>query len=261
MRGELAAAARVRVISASAALISQRAGPLTASPKGEADAIAKKLIWRGCEPSSLPPRGKVAPQGRMRGSLTATTHSRAATASAALISQRSGPLTASPRGGSRRDCKKLIWRGCEPPSLPPRGKVAPQGRMRGELAAAARVRVISASAALISQRAGPLTASPKGEADAIAKKLIWRGCEPSSLPPRGKVAPQGRMRGSLTATTHSRAATASAALISQRSGPLTASPEGEADAIAKKLIWRGCEPPSLPPRGKPLDGKNLQKPY
>ena len=57
-------------------------------------------------------------------------------------------------------------------SLPPRGKVAPQGRMRGELAAAARVRVISASPPLISQRSGPLTASPKGEAIHRAKPRV-----------------------------------------------------------------------------------------
>ena len=121
----------------------------------------------------------MAPQGRMRGSLTATTRSRAATASTALISQRSGPLTASvsalraasggcastracgrsPAGEADAIAKKMIWRGCEPPSLPPRGKVAPQGRMRGELAASARVWVISASPPLISQRSGPLTAS------------------------------------------------------------------------------------------------------
>ena len=162
--GSLTGVTHSRAIAASAALISQRAGPLTASPAGEADAIAKKLIWRGCEPPSLPPRGKVAPQGRMRGSLTAAPHSRAATASAALISQRSGPLTASPKGEADAIAKKLIRRGCEPPSLPPRGKVAPQGRMRGEPAAAARVWVISASPPLISQRSGPLTASPKGEA-------------------------------------------------------------------------------------------------
>ena len=141
--------------------------------------------------------------------------------------------------------------------------MAPQGRMRGELAAAARVWVISASPPLISQRSGPLTASvsalraasggcastracgrsPAGEAGAITKKLIWRGCEPPSLPPRGKAAPQGRMRGSLTATTHSRAATASAALISQRSGPLTASPEGEAarrKKSAKTILTCTC---------------------
>ena len=141
--------------------------------------------------------------------------------------------------------------------------MAPQGRMRGKLAAAARVWVISASPPLISQRSGPLTASvsalraasggcastracgrsPAGEADAIAKKLIWRGCEPPSLPPRGKVAPQGRMRGSLTATTRSRAATASAALISQRSGPLTASPKGEAarrKKSAKTILTCTC---------------------
>ena len=52
-------------------------------------------------------------------------------------------------------------------------KVAPQGRMRGEFAAASRLWGIMANLPLISQRAGPLTASPEG----------------------GKVAPQGRMRG------------------------------------------------------------------
>ena len=118
--------------------------------------------------------------------------------------------------------------------------MAPQGRMRGELAAAARVRVISASPPLISQRAGPLTASPEGEADAIAKKLIWRGCEPPSLPPWGKMAPQGRMRGSLTATTRSRAATASTALISQRSGPLTASVSALRAASGGCASTRAC---------------------
>ncbi len=179
MRGELAAAARVRVISASPPLISQRSGPLTASPAGEADAIAKKLIWRGCEPQSLPPRGKVAPQGRMRGELAAAARVRVISASPPLISQRSGPLTASPAGEADAIAKKLIWRGCEPQSLPPRGKVAPQGRMRGELAAAARVRVISASPPLISQRSGPLTASPKGgsrSTEKSAKTLLTGTC-------------------------------------------------------------------------------------
>ena len=43
-------------------------------------------------------------------------------------------------------------------------KVAPQGRMRGEFAVVSRLWVIMANLPLISQRAGPLTASPKGEA-------------------------------------------------------------------------------------------------
>ena|GEM_PF-4567642 len=123
--------------------------------------------------------GMPGPYGRAPGSLTGVTHSRAIAASAALISQRSGPLTASPKGEADAIAKKLIWRGCEPPSLPPRGKVAPQGRMRGELAAAARVWVISASPPLISQRAGPLTASPKGEAarrKKSAKTLLTGTC-------------------------------------------------------------------------------------
>ena len=42
--------------------------------------------------------------------------------------------------------------------------MAPQGRMRGEFAAVSRLWVIMANLALISQRAGPLTASPEGEA-------------------------------------------------------------------------------------------------
>ena len=49
-------------------------------------------------------------------------------------------------------------------SLPLWGKVAPQGRMRGRCAIAARLRTAVGKFPLISQRAGPLTASPKGEA-------------------------------------------------------------------------------------------------
>ena len=45
-------------------------------------------------------------------------------------------------------------------SLPLWGKVAPQGRC----AIAARLRTAVGKLSLISQRAGPLTASPKGEA-------------------------------------------------------------------------------------------------
>ena len=66
----------------------------------------------------------------------------------------------------------------------------------------------------------------------------------------GMPGPYGRAPGSLTGVTHSRAIAASSALISQRSGPLTASPAGEADAIAKKLIWRGCENPKPSPEGE-----------
>ena len=45
--------------------------------------------------------------------------------------------------------------------------MAPQGRMRGESAAIARSRVAVAHLPLISQRAGPLTASPEGKPLAI----------------------------------------------------------------------------------------------
>ena len=44
------------------------------------------------------------------------------------------------------------------------GKVAPQGRMRGRFATMIRLRATEARFPLISQRAGPLTASPEGEA-------------------------------------------------------------------------------------------------
>ena len=48
-------------------------------------------------------------------------------------------------------------------SLPPWGKVLNEvKRMRGKCAAATRERVVLGSLALISQRAGPLTASPLG---------------------------------------------------------------------------------------------------
>ena len=46
----------------------------------------------------------------------------------------------------------------------PVGKVAPQGRMRGRFATAIRLRATEARFPLISQRAGPLTAFPEGEA-------------------------------------------------------------------------------------------------
>ena len=49
--------------------------------------------------------------------------------------------------------------------------MAPQGRMRGEPAVAARVLVIAARPPLISQRSGPLTASPKGEAGRVYGKV------------------------------------------------------------------------------------------
>ena len=101
--------------------------------------------------------------------------------------------------------------------------------MRGEPAAAARERVISESPPLISQRSGPLTASPKGEANAIAKKVNLQ-----AFPHGGKVAPQGRMRGEFATAARERVISESPPLISQRSGPLTASPKGEAGAIAKK---------------------------
>ena len=50
---------------------------------------------------SLPLRGKVAPQRRMRGSVSGASHKRAIPAASPLISQRSEPLTASPKGKPR----------------------------------------------------------------------------------------------------------------------------------------------------------------
>ncbi len=63
-------------------------------------------------------------------------------------------------------------------SLPPWGKVLNEvKRMRGKCAAATRERVVLGSLALISQRAGPLTASPGGEAF-----LYQSGSSCSSIP-------------------------------------------------------------------------------
>ena len=64
--------------------------------------------------------------------------------------------------------------------------------------------------------------------------------------------PYGRAPGSLTATTRSRAATASSALISQRAGPLTASPKGEAGRVYGKAA------PALP--GPYSAAKNFPNP-
>ena len=61
--------------------------------------------------------------------------------------------------------------------------MAPQGRMRGKFFVAARKRVTMADLPLISQWSGPLTASPKGEANTTknrrfpgkeAAALLWR---------------------------------------------------------------------------------------
>lgn len=54
----------------------------------------------------------------------------------------------------------------------PVGKVAQQGRMKGRFATAIRLRATEARFPLISQRAGPLTASPKGEAIHRAKPRV-----------------------------------------------------------------------------------------
>ena len=63
-------------------------------------------------------------------------------------------------------------------SLPPWGKVLNKvKRMRGKCAAATRERVVLGSLALISQRAGPLTASPEGEAFLLCKKRILHGVQ------------------------------------------------------------------------------------
>ena len=67
-------------------------------------------------------------------------------------------------------------------SLPPWGKVLNEvKRMRGKCAAATRERVVLGSLALISQRAGPLTASPEGEASLTHKKSRRRFCAASVM--------------------------------------------------------------------------------
>ena len=86
-------------------------------------------------------------------------------------------LRLSPWGCARRRVSK---RNRRRRLLARRLKVAPQGRMRGELAAASRLWVIMANLPLISQRAGPLTASPEGEAFL-----------PSKPSPRGEGGPAG----------------------------------------------------------------------
>ena len=55
--------------------------------------------------------------------------------------------------------------------------MAPQGRMRGEFAAASRLWGIMANLPLISQRAGPLTAPPRGEAFLLCEKSVLHGVE------------------------------------------------------------------------------------
>ena len=78
-------------------------------------------------------------------------------------------LEPSPLGeGGRRPDEGQVSCGCPLWSLPPWGKVA-AGRMRGGCPAAARLRDSAKHFALIRQRAGPLTASPEGEAQRVEK--------------------------------------------------------------------------------------------
>ena len=69
--------------------------------------------------------------------------------------------------------------------------MAPQGRMRGEFAAIARSRVAVAHLPLISQRAGPLTASPEGGSLSHAQKkqtpLLCSVCYAVAYCPAGSV--------------------------------------------------------------------------
>ena len=67
-------------------------------------------------------------------------------------------------------------------SLPLWGKVAPQGRMRGRCAIAVRLRTAVGKFPLISQRAGPLTASPKGEASLTERLLQHKKGRAFALP-------------------------------------------------------------------------------
>ena len=67
--------------------------------------------------------------------------------------------------------------------------MAPQGRMRGEFVVAARKRVTMADLPLISQWSGPLTASPKGEANTTKSRsfpmklrlFLWAYTRPTYL--------------------------------------------------------------------------------
>ena len=68
--------------------------------------------------------------------------------------------------------------------------------------------------------------NPTGVIDRKKKRILCGAAKSQSLPPRGKVAPQGRMRGKLPIANRKRAAMASSALISHLT--VTASPSGEA---------------------------------
>ena len=66
----------------------------------------------------------------------------------------------------------------------PEWEGAPKGRMRSKAAVIARKRVVSARPPLISQRAGPLTASPEGEAALHAQgRIPYPPVASGTLPP------------------------------------------------------------------------------
>ena len=77
-------------------------------------------------------------------------------------------------------------------AFPLGGKVAPQGRMRGEFSVVSRLWVIMANLPLISQRAGPLTASPKGEAFFYSAKNAFCTALRTAARPAVKLTPPCR---------------------------------------------------------------------
>ena len=90
-----------------------------------------------------------------------------------------GALSLPPRGCARR---RVSERNRRRRLLARRLKVAPQGRMRGRCAIAVRLRTAVGKFPLISQRAGPLTASPKGEASLTERLLQHKKGRAFALP-------------------------------------------------------------------------------
>ena len=84
------------------------------------------------------------------------------------------PMSLPPWGCARRRVSK---RNRRRRLLARRLKVAPQGRMRGEFAVVSRLWVIMANLPLISQRSGPLTASPVGGSLLLCEKRVLHGVD------------------------------------------------------------------------------------
>ena len=130
--------------------------------------------------------------------------------------------------------------------------MAPQGRTRGELAAASRKHAITAGSPLISQRAGPLTASPAGEAilpGGFNVNVHFRHQKRLRVPPVGGGAPDAPQ---VTQTPRSGALVGRPALWPPRRGQDPSLQICHERGCSGKAAGRACPAPTVQQKAAPI---------